>query len=210
VIEEVEAFKRERLHMVDFISLQARDAALQHNEAVASYAVALLRALRSHGPDAQRWQGVDEAALIAAALLHDAGKRAVDPALLNDRGMDGAGRDRLRRELLDGTLQTLQQIGQDSLAPIIEALYRFEATRGADGEVTPEVEILAAADVYDALTAPKVYKGSPWRIVGALAELMRLPYCQRQNRPVFGAFVELMKPAGASIALRARPGAVIR
>ena len=210
VIEEVETFKRERLGVVDFISLQARDVALQHNEAVASYAVALLRALRADSADVQQWHGIDEATLMAAALLHDAGKHALDPARLNDRGLDSAGRDRLRRELLDGTLQTLQQIGEDRLAPIIQELYRFEATRGAEGEYKPEVEILAAADIYDALTAPKIYKGSPWRIVGALAELMRLPYCQRRQRPVFSSFVELMKPAGASIALRARPGAVIR
>jgi len=169
-----------------------------------------LRALRAGGADAQQWHGIDEATLMAAALLHDAGKHALDPARLNDRGLDSAGRDRLRRELLDGTLRTLQQIGEVGLAPIIQELYRFEATRGAEGEFKPEVEILAAADIYDALTAPKIYKGSPWRIVGALAELMRLPYCQRRQRPVFSSFVELMKPAGASIALRARPGAVIR
>ena len=35
VIEEVEAMKRDRLGVIDFISLQARDLALQHNEAVA-------------------------------------------------------------------------------------------------------------------------------------------------------------------------------
>jgi hypothetical protein len=60
------------------------------------------------------------------------------------------------------------------------------------------------------LTAPKLYKGSPWRIVGALAELMRLPYCQSQQRPVFTAFTELMKPSGAVIAPRARPDVLIR
>ena len=36
VIKEVEAMKRERLGVIDFISLQARDLALQHNEAVAT------------------------------------------------------------------------------------------------------------------------------------------------------------------------------
>jgi adenylate cyclase len=178
VIKEVEAMKRERLGVIDFISLQARDLALQHNETVASYAVALLRMLRADSTDAERWRAVDEGALMTAALLHDAGKHVIGPARLNDRSLDGAGRERLRRDLLDATLQTLGQIGADSSAPLIVDLYRFEATRGAEGEFSSAVELLAAADIYEALTAPKLYKGSPWRIVGALAELMRLPYCQ--------------------------------
>ena len=210
VIKEVEAMKRERLGVIDFISLQARDLALQHNETVASYAVALLRMLRADSTDAERWRAVDEGALMTAALLHDAGKHAIGPARLNDRSLDGAGRERLRRDLLDATLQTLGQIGADSSAPLIVDLYRFEATRGAEGEFSAAVELLAAADIYEALTAPKLYKGSPWRIVGALAELMRLPYCQRQQRPVFTAFAELMKPSGAVITPRARPDVRIR
>jgi adenylate cyclase len=210
VIKEVEAMKRERLGVIDFISLQARDLALQHNETVASYAVALLRMLRADSTDAERWRAVDEGALMTAALLHDAGKHVIGPARLNDRSLDGAGRERLRRDLLDATLQTLGQIGADSSAPLIVDLYRFEATRGAEGEFSSAVELLAAADIYEALTAPKLYKGSPWRIVGALAELMRLPYCQRQQRPVFTAFTELMKPSGAVIAPRARPDVLIR
>jgi adenylate cyclase len=210
VIEEVEAMKRDRLGVIDFISLQARDLALQHNEAVASYAVALLRMLRADSADAERWRAVDEGALMTAALLHDTGKHAVEPARLNDRSLDGAGRERLRRDLLDATLQTLSQIDADSSAPLIVDLYRFEATRGAEGEFSAEVELLAAADIYDALTAPKLYKGSPWRIVGALAELMRLPYCQSHQRSVFTAFAELMKPSGAVIAPRARPDVLIR
>ena len=210
VIEEVEAMKRDRLGVIDFISLQARDLALQHNEAVASYAVALLRMLRADSADAERWRAVDEGALMTAALLHDTGKHAVEPARLNDRSLDGAGRERLRRDLLDATLQTLSQIDADSSAPLIADLYRFEATRGAEGEFSAAVELLAAADIYEALTAPKLYKGSPWRIVGALAELMRLPYCQSHQRSVFTAFAELMKPSGAVIALRARPDVLIR
>src|SRR5262249_1844128 len=40
VLDEVDAANRGRFGMIDFVSLQARDLALQHNEAVASYAVA--------------------------------------------------------------------------------------------------------------------------------------------------------------------------
>ncbi len=210
VIEEITAFKRDRLPMIDFVSLQARDLALLHNEAVASYALALLRMLRADPGAAPCWGNVDDATLITAALLHDVGKHAVAPARLNEHGLDGERRERLRADLLEGTLKTLRQIGAEASAPLISDLYRFEATRGAEGEFTPELELLAAADIYDALTSPKIYKGSPWRIVGALAELMRLPYCQRRQRPVFVAFVEWMKPADASITPRARREMMIR
>jgi len=107
-------------------------------------------------------------------------------------------------------LRTLAKIGAESLETLITDLYRFEATRGAEGEFDAAVELLAVADIYDALTAPKIYKGSPWRIVGALAELMRLPYGQTGRRPVFAAFAELMKPAGAAIIARAKQDVLIR
>jgi adenylate cyclase len=210
VLEEVEAVKREKFAMIDFVSLQARDLALQHNEAVASYCVALLRMLRADGATAERWNAVDEAKLMAAALLHDAGKHIIEPARLNNRNLDAAGRESLRRDLLDGTLRTLTKIGADSLNALVADLYRFEATRGAEGQFDPAVELLAVADIYDALTAPKIYKGSPWRIVGALAELMRLPYCQTGHCAAFAAFADLMRPAGATISARAKQDFLIR
>jgi HD-GYP domain-containing protein (c-di-GMP phosphodiesterase class II) len=114
VLDEVDAAKRERFGMIDFVSLQARDLALQHNEAVASYAVALLRMLRGNDSGVERWKAVDEAELMAAALLHDAGKHAIEPARLNSRNLDVAGRESLRRDLLGGTLQTLAKIGAES------------------------------------------------------------------------------------------------
>jgi len=39
---------------------------------------------------------------------------------------------------------------------IVAEFYRFEATRGADGQFDPAVELLVAAEIYDALTAPKI------------------------------------------------------
>jgi hypothetical protein len=43
-----------------------------------------------------------------------------------------------------------------------------------------------------------------------LAELMRLPYCQIRQRPVFTAFADLMKPTSAAIMPRAWQDVLIR
>jgi adenylate cyclase len=213
---EVDAVKREHLGMVDFQSVQARDAALRHNEAVASFALALLRLLKSGGASSDDKTGstdyasIDERRLMTAALVHDIGKRKLDSAQLNKTSPSSQERDTLRRELLASTLETLEHLDLQSLAPLIQDLYRFEETRGVEGEYGPEIEILAASDVYDALVAPKIYKRRPWSIVGALEELLRLPYCRSRKRPVFDAFVALMKPKDATISARSDSQAILR
>ena len=210
VIDEVEARKADRFAVIDFVSIQSRDAALRHNEAVASFALALCRALKADGIAAPGLETIDEGTVVDFALLHDVGKHALDAGRLNDGSLSGEGRDRLRQELRDGTIAALVRLELGALGPAIERFYRFEATRGADGEYDTLTEILAAADMFDALTAPKVYKGTPWRIVGALEELLRLPYRQSRDRPVFDAFIALMKPKDASVSGKARDGILFR
>ena len=211
VINEVNQFKREHLAMIDFVSLQSRDGALNHNEAVAAYALALLRVLRAEEPEALGGDdAVNEEQVLRMALLHDVGKHALDGARLNHPSLDGPGRDELRRDLLANTASTLDQLGLAELTPAIEELYRFETTGGADGELGALAELIAAADIYDAMTAPKLYKGTPWRISGALDELRHLPHCAAADRPIFGRFVELMKPADFAIAARPAEKVLIR
>jgi adenylate cyclase len=211
IAAEIETAKRARLSMIDFASLQARDAALGHNEAVAAFALALLRDLRAQGESvAGPVAAIDESDLVIAALLHDSGKHAVAAETLNRPSLAGAELAALRTELREATLAVLERIGFASLAPVIRELYRFEEVRGAEGEYGAAAEILAAADIYDALTAPKRYKGQPWRIAGALAEIRWMPYCARQQRPAFETFVELMRPKDTAIGGGARPRVVLR
>ena len=111
---------------------------------------------------------------------------------------------------MSNTRETLERLGLPELVAVIEDLIRFERTGGDEGEYDALVEILAAADIYDAITTPKFYKGTPWRITGALEELLHLPYCQRETRPIFKAFVELMKPNDASISVRPTTKVIIQ
>ena len=210
VVDEVNRFKVEHFSMVDFLSIQSRDGAIRHNEAVAAFALALLRSSRASGAAGPDLEGVDEATLIRAALLHDVGKHTVTVERLNDRAPSSEERERLRDDLLAATLETLERLGASDAAPLIEGLTRFERSGGEDGEFDAAVEILAAADIYDAITTPKFYKGTSWRITGALEELLHLPYCQRAARPVFQAFVTLMKPAEAAISVQPTTKVIIQ
>ena len=210
VVDEVNRFKVEHFSMVDFLSIQSRDGAIRHNEAVAAFALALLRSSRASDAAGPDLEGVDEATLIRAALLHDVGKHTVTVERLNDRAPSSEERERLRDDLLAATLETLERLGASDAAPLIEGLTRFERSGGEDGEFDAAVEILAAADIYDAITTPKFYKGTSWRITGALEELLHLPYCQRAARPVFQAFVTLMKPAEAAISVQPTTKVIIQ
>ena len=69
---------------------------------------------------------------------------------------------------------------------------------------------VALADIYDALTAPKLYKGAPWRISGALEELMHLALYKKGASPIITTFVDLMRPADAAIARGAKSDVMIR
>jgi adenylate cyclase len=202
-LDDVYEYRRRQFSMIDFLSIQSRDGALSHNEAVASYALALLRHLkRQDAGGSGPFAALTEEAVLDLALLHDIGKHALEAGPLNTNFGEAASRDRMRGDLLGHTLSALRRLGREDLVAKVEALYQFEGCRGSGCQSSPDVEIVAAADIYDALTAPKLYKGMPWRIRGALEELLRLPYCTECARPVFNAFVELMKPEGVHIAPR--------
>ncbi len=193
-IEEHQA----RLAGVDFRSVQSRDGALHHNEAVAAGALALLRWLRQRPPAGPpellaALKDLPEEDVVRLALLHDLGKHAVDHARLNDAHLGLEDLDRLRNDLAGGTVAALQALDLGSLAPAIGELYAFERKKG---DVPPPrllVQLVAAPDIYDALTAPKIYKGRGWTIAGSLEELVRMPQ-DPATRAVFRGYAELMRP----------------
>jgi adenylate cyclase len=206
VADEVYEFRRRNFPMIDFVSLQSRDGSLGHNESVACYATALYRFLSSREAWAAdgtlRLKEIQPERLLRIALLHDLGKHALDGTLLNGPCPGTEQKAALRSQLLQCTQTAVETLGLADLAPCLDALYRLESGDFCNGNWEPEVGLVAIADIYDALTAPKLYKGNPWRITGALEELLRLPICEGSSRVCFEAFVELMKPEDARISLR--------
>lgn len=144
--------------MIDFTSIQSRDVSLGHNEAVATYALALYRALKESAPELTA--ELSEETVLAAALLHDVGKFNIDANRLNERAPGNQERTKLRAELLENTLEVIEKIGQHQIAPTLRHFYLFEETGGEGAEIDTLSELLATADIYDALTAPENLQGN--------------------------------------------------
>ena len=64
VVDEVNKFKIEHFSMVNFLSIQSRDGAIRHNEAVAAFALANLRWLRAGASSIDGLDGIDDHALM--------------------------------------------------------------------------------------------------------------------------------------------------
>lgn len=126
--------------------------------------------------------------LAAFAELHDIGKVGIRDAVLRkpDRLTDEEyahmkehtriGRDLLETLLRHFDLQTLR--GVDALRHVVEL--HHEALDGSGyprglrgGDIPVEARIVAVADVFDALTSPRVYKNA-WSTPEALEQLRRL------------------------------------
>jgi adenylate cyclase len=212
LVDEVLAFRASKLAVIDFVSVQARDGALGHNEAVAAVALALRRFLASGARGEQVASdaaAVPEEDLLYLAFLHDLGKHALDPARLNGGLLTGAKRDRLVHDLREATLDALDRLGLGHLRGSLERLYRFEAARGAEPESDALVTLVAAADMYDALVAPKAYRGRSWSISGTLEELLRTQR-PRSDCSVLQGLAELMRPADAVVTVRGKGQVVFR
>jgi adenylate cyclase len=210
VMSEIIEFRDQHFSMIDFPSIQARDGALHHNEAVAGIALALLRSVRKADIEQDGLDVLEEDAVIRLALAHDVGKYAIATDRLNDPSPGTAGRDTLRADILSNTSAVLEKVGLTDMVPALQALYHFEATGGTGQAPGALIEIVALADIYDALTAPKLYKGAPWRISGALEEVMHLAAYRSGPSKVVSDFVDLMRPADTAISRGATGDIMIR
>ncbi len=139
VVGEVNEIKQRDLAMIDFLSIQSRDGAVNHNEAVAAYALALLRHLKTEGADTPGLDAVAEDALVRTALLHDVGKHDQEGARLNDPTPAERERAALRQALP-------LCCPASSPAPVLPRVKpragAFSNTRGAYVKVTIQLKVV--------------------------------------------------------------------
>lgn len=152
---------RDALHMaVSLLSAAhgTRDTpAVEHQLRVAEWAVNIARTLRLN---ASRLE-----ILHLAAMVHDVGKLALPAEILNKPGaLTDAEYALIKGHCLTG-FRVLERLG--TAWPIAEIAYQHHERmdgsgypRGLSGaDILPEARILAVADVYDAMTSNRSYRG---------------------------------------------------
>jgi HD-GYP domain-containing protein (c-di-GMP phosphodiesterase class II) len=98
------------------------------------------------------------------AVLHDVGKLAVDPEILDHRGdLDDLRRHVVRRHTVRGEEILMQVAGLEHLAPLVRATHEHWDGRGypdgSAGEDIPlEARIVSVADAFDAMVSDRPYR----------------------------------------------------
>jgi HD-GYP domain-containing protein (c-di-GMP phosphodiesterase class II) len=98
------------------------------------------------------------------AVLHDVGKLAVDPEILDHDGpLDDLQRHVLRRHTIEGEEILLQVSGLAHLGPLVRATHEWWNGGGyPDGlsgtQIPLEARIVGCADAFDAMTSDRAYR----------------------------------------------------
>jgi HD-GYP domain-containing protein (c-di-GMP phosphodiesterase class II) len=98
------------------------------------------------------------------ALVHDVGKLAVDPAILDHEGpLDDLQRHVLKRHTIQGEELLVQVAGLEHLGVVVRATHEWWDGSGyPDGlsgtDIPIEARVVGVADAYDAMTSDRSYR----------------------------------------------------
>src|SRR5687768_9396020 len=98
------------------------------------------------------------------AVLHDVGKLAIDPRILDHQGpLDDLQRHVLRRHTIQGEDILCMTAGLEHLGPLVRATHEWWDGNGypdglAGDEIPLEARIVGCADAYDAMTNERSYR----------------------------------------------------
>ena len=148
MVEAVEALAHElRLHHAP---------TADHSHRLAAHARVLAGAMRLDPLDST------EAELVA--MLHDVGKLAVDPHILDWPGpLDDGQRERLRRHTIEGEEMLARIAGLEHLAAAVRATHEaWDGSGYPDGlqgdQIPRTARIVSVVDAYDAMTSQRAYR----------------------------------------------------
>jgi HD-GYP domain-containing protein (c-di-GMP phosphodiesterase class II) len=148
--------------MVEAVETLAQELRLHHaptadhSHRLAVHARILAEAMRLDPLDCT------EAELVA--VLHDVGKLAVDPYILDWPGpLDEHQRERLRRHTIEGEEMLAGIAGLEHLAPAVRATHEaWDGSGYPDGlageEIPLTARIVTAVDAFDAMTSERAYR----------------------------------------------------
>ena len=98
------------------------------------------------------------------AVLHDVGKLAVDPAILEHEGpLDDLQRHVMRRHTIEGEQILLQVSGLEHLGPLVRATHEWWNGGGypdglAGTDIPLEARIVGCVDAFDAMVSDRAYR----------------------------------------------------
>jgi len=153
-----------------------------------------------------------------AALLHDLGKLAVAPEVLNKpQGLDVQEWEQVERHPLEGVKMLARMSGFSSL--MLDTMrVSFEHHMNVDGTGYPKPldgarmgvlsRIVAVADVFDALTAHRAYRHRPFTGYEAMAILLG-PERGHSDQAVLWGLVQSIGLYPAGTVMRTRSGHVV-
>jgi two-component system, cell cycle response regulator len=148
MVEAVDALARElRLHHAP---------TADHSHRLAAHARQLAEAMGLDAMDCTETELV--------AVLHDVGKLAVDPYILDWPGpLDDAQRERLRRHTIEGEEMLAAIAGLEHLAGAVRATHEaWDGSGYPDGlhgeQIPLTARIVSVVDAYDAMTSQRAYR----------------------------------------------------
>jgi HD-GYP domain-containing protein (c-di-GMP phosphodiesterase class II) len=98
------------------------------------------------------------------AVLHDVGKLAIEPAILDHPGgLDDLQRHKMRRHTIEGEEILVQMSGLEHLGRLVRATHEHWDGNGyPDGlsgtDIPIEARIVGVADAFDAMTSKRAYR----------------------------------------------------
>jgi HD-GYP domain-containing protein (c-di-GMP phosphodiesterase class II) len=116
-----------------------------------------------------RLDALDATEVELVAMLHDVGKLAIDPALLDFPGrLSDDQLERMRRHTIEGEELLARTAGLEQLAPAVRATHEaWDGSGYPDGlrgdEIPLTARIVAVVDAYDAMVSARAYRTAlPW------------------------------------------------
>jgi polar amino acid transport system substrate-binding protein len=98
------------------------------------------------------------------AVLHDVGKLAIEPEILDHPGrLDDLQRQKMRRHTIEGEEILVQMSGLEHLGVLVRATHEHWDGRGypdalSGTDIPIEARIVGAADAFDAMTSKRAYR----------------------------------------------------
>lgn len=132
------------------------------------------------------------------AVLHDVGKLAVEPAILEHDGpLDDLQRHVMRRHTIAGELILLQVSGLEHLGPLVRATHEWWNGGGypdglAGTDIPLEARIVGCVDAFDAMISDRAYR--PAMSVDEACERIERDAGRQFDPLVAAALIELKCP----------------